>query len=354
MAPNPRPSAAPPTALSDTEQRLLERVGSCSEHDGIDELEQLEGCGCLARLATSGWLSGAGLPLAGIDDAEGARLPSGVAPVIDAHVHVFPDPLFDALWRWFEAHAWPIRYRLRTPALVAFLLERGVEQLVALTYAHKPGMARALNAYVAELALREPRVIGLGTVLPGEPEAGAIVDEAFAAGLAGLKLHCHVQCFAPDDARLAPIFERAASAGRPVVMHAGREPTSPAYACDPYALCSAERVERVLRDFPGLALVVPHLGADEFEAYARLLERYDNLWLDTTMAVADYFPIETPWDLVRVRPDRMLFGTDFPNLPYAWDRELGKVLRAGLGDEALAALLGGNAAALFGRSTAAS
>lgn len=339
----------PPT-LSDAEQRCLEQVAGCSEHDGLADLDELEGCGCLARLAAAGWLSGKPLPLAGIDDAEGARLPEGLAPVIDAHVHVFPDPLFDALWRWFEAHAWPIRYRLRTPELVAFLFERGLERVAALTYAHKPGMARALNAYVAELVRTEPRVIGLGTVLPGEPEAESIVDEAFGLGLAGLKLHCHVQCFAPDDPRLVPIFERAVSWGRPVVMHAGREPTSPAYACDPHALCSVERVERVLCDFPALQLVVPHLGADEFDGYARLLERHDNLWLDTTMAIADYFPIDTPWELVRVRPERVLFGTDFPNLPYAWDRELGRLLRAGLDDDALAALLGGNAVEVFGAS----
>jgi uncharacterized protein len=346
-----RPRVAATPRLSDAEQRCFDHVMSCREHEGVADLEELEGCGCLARLASTGWLSGTALPLAGIDDAEGAHLPDGIAPVIDAHVHVFPDPLFDALWRWFEAHAWPIRYRLRTPELVAFLLRRGIERVVALTYAHKPGMARGLNAYVAELVLREPRVIGLGTVLPGEPDVESIVDEAFASGLAGLKLHCHVQCFAPDDPRLLPIFERAASAGRPVVMHAGREPTSPAYACDPHALCSAERVERVLRDFPRLELVVPHLGADEFGAYGRLLERYDNLWLDTTMAIADYFPIETPWDLVRVRPERVLFGTDFPNLPYAWDRELTKLLSAGLDDEALAKLLGGNAAELFKSAT---
>jgi predicted TIM-barrel fold metal-dependent hydrolase len=95
---------------------------------------------------------------------------------------------------------------------------------------------------------------------------------------------------------------------------------------------------------------VPHLGCDEFDAYQRLLERHDNLWLDTTMAVAGYFPVDTPWRLLETRPERVLYGTDFPNLPYAWDRELLRIVEHRLGDEALAALLAGNARELYLRS----
>ena len=103
----------------------------------------------------------------------------------------------------------------------------------------------------------------------------------------------------------------------------------------------------MLKEPPGLKLCVPHLGADEFDAYERLLERYDNLWLDTTMAVANYFPIPLPVRLLHVRPERILYGTDFPNIPYAWDRELKQLLALKLGDEVEAGILGGNALGLF-------
>jgi predicted TIM-barrel fold metal-dependent hydrolase len=175
-----------------------------------------------------------------------------------------------------------------------------------------------------------------------------IVTEAFSLGLRGIKMHCHVQCFAPDDARLEEIYEACAAHGRPLVMHAGREPKSPAYHCDPHALCSAERVERVLLRHPKLALVVPHLGADEFDAYRRLLERHDNLWLDTTMAIAGYLPGPTGTPLVTVRPERILYGTDFPNIPYAWDREVRVLARLGLSEDDLGKVLGGNAVEVFG------
>jgi hypothetical protein len=38
--------------------------------------------------------------------------------------------MFDAIWRWFDAHAWPVRYRLHAEEVIAFLRERGVAQLL--------------------------------------------------------------------------------------------------------------------------------------------------------------------------------------------------------------------------------
>ncbi|MDQ3262444.1 MAG: amidohydrolase [Myxococcota bacterium] len=287
-------------------------------------------------------------PLPALGDAEGARLPSSLPPVIDAHVHLFPDRMFDAIWRWFEKNAWPIRYRLYSEQVMAFLFERGVQNIIALHYAHKPGMSAALNAYVADLARREPRVIGFATAFPGEDGADQILRQAFSLGLRGVKLHCHVQAFAPDDPRAEPIYRTCAEENRPLLMHAGREPSIPEYPVDPYLLCDVDRVEEVLRAYPKLRLCIPHLGANEEKGYARLLQRYDNLWLDTTMAVSGFFPTPAEAGVIRTRPDRVMYGTDFPNLPYAWDRELKQLLALGLTETQLAGVLGGNAQAFVG------
>lgn len=288
------------------------------------------------------------LPMKPLGDLEGARVPGGLPPVVDAHVHVFPDPVFDAVWRWFDENAWQVRYQLHSERALSFLFERGISRVFALHYAHRPGMARALNRHAAELCRADPRVVGFATVLPGEEGAKEILEEAFSLGLRGVKLHCHVQCFSPDAEEAQVVYEACARHGLPLVMHAGREPALPRYKCDPYLLCSAERVGRVLRDHPRLRLCVPHLGADEFDAYQRLLERHDNLWLDTTMAAAGFFPAKLPMRLLRARPDRVLYGTDFPNIPFAWDRELRALAGLGLPQADLAALLGGNALRLAG------
>jgi predicted TIM-barrel fold metal-dependent hydrolase len=283
-----------------------------------------------------------------VDDVEGARLPEGLPPVIDAHVHLFPPPLCDALWRWFDRWGWPIRYRLYADAVVRFMLDRGVEHLVALIYAHKAGIADGLNRFMAELCTRYPEVTGLATVMPNEPDAVGILERAFALGLRGVKLHCHVQCFAPDETALHDIYACCVKHDLPLVMHAGREPRSPGYACDPHVLCAAERIDRVLDDYPTLRLCVPHLGADEFDAYTKLLQRHDNLWLDTTMVMAGFFSMPDPVAMLRVRPERVLYGTDFPNIPYAWDREVNRILERELSADELDRLLGRTARELYG------
>jgi len=282
-----------------------------------------------------------------IVDVDGERVDPDLPYVVDAHVHLFPDGIFRAIWRWFDEHGWPIRYRLPTPEVIDFLLARGVGRIVALHYAHKPGVARPLNAYMAEVCRTRPRVTGLATVYPFDDDAPAILEEAFALGLAGVKLHCHVQAFAPDDPRLHAIYETCERHEKPLVVHAGREPRSDAYPRDPHELCDADRVARVLADHPRLDLCVPHLGADEFDAYTRLLERHDRLWLDTTMMLGDYFDAKPPPRILSVRPDRILYGTDFPILPYAWDHELRRIRRHDFDDATLERVLATNARALY-------
>jgi predicted TIM-barrel fold metal-dependent hydrolase len=282
-------------------------------------------------------------PLPALDDREQNHVPQTLPAVIDAHVHLFPDNLFASIWQWFEKFGWPIRYRLKSAEAIEFLLSRGVRRIVGLHYAHRPGIARELNAYMAKLCRNFTQLTGMATVFPGEDEARQILAEAFDNGLSGVKLHCHVQCFDMLGPAMHEIYRLCQEFDKPLIMHVGREPKSPAYPCDPYELCSAVRLEQVLKRYPGLRVCVPHLGADEFDDYRCLLERYDNLWLDTTMTLADYLPFANIPDLAQMRADRLIFGSDFPNLPYAWDRELQQIARLNLTPERLSRLLSQNA-----------
>jgi predicted TIM-barrel fold metal-dependent hydrolase len=267
--------------------------------------------------------------------------------IVDAHVHLFPERVFAAIWRWFDRHAWSIRYRMRAEEVIAHLTGHGISRMVGLTYSHLPGMAGELNRFMSEIARAHPEVIALGTVLPGEPEAESVVKEAFRLGLAGLKLHCHVQQFAPDDPRLDPIYALAAEAGRPIVMHSGREPCLEGYRADIHSICNVARTRRVLERHPRLKLVVPHLGADEIQDHFALLDEFPNLYLDTTMLLGGYFVPAPPLDELERRADRILYGTDFPNLPYEWDRELRWLEAQPLQTSTREAILGKNALALF-------
>jgi predicted TIM-barrel fold metal-dependent hydrolase len=290
------------------------------------------------------------IPLPAIDDREGDHVPKILPAVIDAHVHLFPDHLFASIWQWFEKFGWPIRYRFGSSEAIEFLLSRGVSRIVGLHYAHRPGIARELNSYMAKLCQSFPQLTAMATVFPGEEKAAQILAEAFDRGLSGVKLHCHVQCFDMLAAGMHEIYRLCQESDKPIIMHVGREPKSPAYSCDPYALCSADKLEKVIKTYSGLRVCVPHLGADEFDRYCWLLDNYDNLWLDTTMTLADYLPFENVPDLAKMRADRLIFGSDFPNLPYAWDRELQRIACLNLAPDRLTKLLEQNAVEFYAMS----
>jgi len=274
------------------------------------------------------------------DDPEGSIVPNGFDHVIDAHVHVFPGKIFDAIWNWFDQHAWKIRYKISTKDIFTHLLDRGVSHVIALQYAHKPGLAELLNHYMAfKINEFKGQVSGMATVFPSEPDADLILKKGFDLGLTGVKLHAHVQCFDMLAPYMEPIYQICSDDKKPMIMHVGREPKSEEYKCDPYMICNAGMLESVIKNFPDLNVCVPHLGFDETTQYRLLIEKYDNLWTDTTMVITDYFPMKETIDLSKYRLDRVMYGSDFPNIPYEWDRELKVLDQSNLNKEQLDQIL---------------
>lgn len=268
--------------------------------------------------------------------------------IVDAHVHLFPDRLIAAVRAWFDAHAWNIRYRHGAEECIAELTAGGVDRMVALPYAHKPGMAQALNAFTADLARRHPQVAPCCTVFPGEDGEERLLDEALGGGFVGVKVHSHVMKIAPDDRRLDPVWRASATHRKPVVIHCGREPALEGYGVDCHAVSGAARLQRALERHPDAIVIVPHLGADEYREFEALLDVFPNLHLDTSMAISGYFTPQPDLEMIRRHPDRILYGTDYPNLPYDWRREWDVLRALELPADVEAKVMGGNAARLFG------
>ena len=269
--------------------------------------------------------------------------------IVDAHVHLHPHRLAEAIRRWFDTHAWGIVYREDVDESVQVLRDGGVDRMVALPYVHKPGLARALNEFTLEVARRHhPRVLPCCTVFPGEEGEEQLLDEALSGTFLGVKIHSHVMKIAPDDPRLDPVWRDSARFRKPVVIHCGPEPALAGYGVDPRAVSGADRLRRALERHPDAVVIVPHLGFDHTAQFEGMLADFPNLYLDTTMVVGGYFERQPDLAILRRHPDRILYGTDFPNIPYSWDRELRAIraLRLPAGDEEK--ILAGNALRLFG------
>ncbi len=266
----------------------------------------------------------------------------------DAHVHLWPDKVLRALWRWFDAHAWEIAFRRSAEAALEALGDMGVARCASLVYAHRDGIAEGLNRYAAEMASANPMVTALGTVFPGETDADKIVKRAIDVHkLRGIKLHCHVQKMAIDHPSVMEILRVCEAMNVPAVVHCGREPASDAYGVNTHAICAAGRTERVLQQFSKLKLVVPHVGANEFDGYWKLVEQYEHLYLDTSMACAEYFAQSPLWSAVEAHADRVLYGTDFPIIPYEISRELRLIARRIVSDDAFEKIVRTNAQSLW-------
>ena len=224
-----------------------------------------------------------------INDLEGSNVPAGLPPIIDAHVHIFSRSIFSAIRKWFDKNAWQIRYQLTSSDIFQFLLSHGVKHIIALQYAHKPGIARQLNTYMAEKCGEyNNRVTGMATVFPGEKNAEKILQEAFDAGLGGLKLHAHVQCFDMNCDHMNGLYDCCQTNKKPIVMHIGREPKSTAYGCDPYQLCRAEKLEPILNDFPN----IPYAWDREIKELKMADISYDTLRKIANKNAIDFFNLK--------------------------------------------------------------
>lgn len=277
-----------------------------------------------------------------------ARL--GVGGLVDVHTHFMPKPVLDKVWAYFDSagpmlgREWPIAYRADEERRVAALRAFGVRAFTAMLYPHKPDMAEWLNSWAADFAGRYPDCLQTATFYP-EAGAARYVAAAIAGGARVFKAHVQVGDYSPLDPLLDDVWGALADAQTPVVIHCGSGPA-------PGRFTGPEPIREVLQRFPSLPLIIAHMGTPEYAEFLDLAESFDEVRLDTTMSFTDFAEQGAPYPpslLPRVAAlrEKILFGSDFPNIPYDYLHALQACERLGLGDDWLRAVVHDNAARLF-------
>lgn len=277
----------------------------------------------------------------------------GLPGLFDIHTHFLPPRVMAKVRAQFDGagpligRPWPLEYRADDEVLVDTLRSFGVRHFTALPYAHKPGMAEFLNDWAAGFADRTEGALRCGTFFP-EPEVAAYVASRLAAGIEVWKVHVQVGAFDVTDPLLDAAWGLIAEAGTPVVLHAGSGPVATAYT-------GPGPVAALLARHPSLCLVMAHAGAPEYAEFMALAERYPRVRLDTTMVFTDFFAgLGGPFPDALVPRlgdlgEKVLLGSDFPNIPYPYLTQTDALERLDLGDDWLRAVCWHNALALLPR-----
>ncbi|GAB7011922.1 amidohydrolase family protein [Halolamina salina] len=252
-----------------------------------------------------------------------------VESVVDAHVHLMPDRLMRAIRDALgDAAGWTFDHPTDLAAMTEILRDAGVEEFFALPYAHRPGMADELNEWVCETAATADHVVPFATVHAGDDDVGGIVERAVDAGARGLKFQLPVQGFAAADPRLEPAYEVAAAHDLPLLVHAG---TAPMFRDDPNV--GVDRFRSFLDSYPDLRVCAAHMGAYDVDAFCELARTNENVFLDTTFtmsAVAEEYmafdPDSVADETLIELSESIMYGSDFPNIPYPYERERAHLL----------------------------
>ena len=218
------------------------------------------------------------------------------------------------------------------------------------------------NGYQTEVVRRTPeRFVSVVHVDAADPGAEAELERLAAQGARGLRLLPGDR--SPGRDPLA-IWKRAAALGLPVTTGgSAQELAAPGF-------------EAIIRDVPGLTLIIEHLGsgnkpdgeAAPYPLRSRVydLARFPNVCMKfhglgefaaRAMPVTEPFPFVRPLPLLldmafeRFGPDRMMWGSDYP--PVSSREGYGNALRfarlhlARFGQEAIAKAFGGTAKRLY-------
>jgi predicted TIM-barrel fold metal-dependent hydrolase len=273
--------------------------------------------------------------------------------LIDAHVHPARMDTVSPAWRaWAEQFGQPGwqsvlgRDGQVIPVALDELMEaEGVDHALLLCeYSPKTTGIQPVEDLLPIVSHNPRRFAFLANVNPHlhYPVADELARQ-LGLGAVGLKVHPVHGGFSPADPMLYPAYQLCSQEGLPVVVHCGTS----SFPGSDNAMASPDLLLPVLRDFPGLTLVLAHGGRGWwYQAAASLAMLHENVWIELSglppHRLADYY---ARFELERLAR-KFIFGTDWPGVP-GIARNARALASLPLSDEVLAAVLGSNALGVY-------
>jgi predicted TIM-barrel fold metal-dependent hydrolase len=279
-------------------------------------------------------------------------------PIVDAHVHIFPDEIVEHRERFLERDTWfrelyeSPRARLATAEmLVASMDDCEVDISIACGFPWRDeGLCRYHNAYMLDSAKRFPaRIAWLAICSPTSGnDAARTLDDAFEQGASGVgELNADAQGFdLAAPAGLEAVAEICILRNKPAMFHAS-EPVGHDYPGK--GSSTPDKFLKMLSAYPDVRVVAAHWGGGLpiYELMPEVRTATVNLAYDSAASTYLYDHRIFESTVALVGEDRVLFASDFPVLRQGplLDKVKGRPWDS---PETLAKILGDNAIDVYG------
>ncbi|TAK80710.1 MAG: amidohydrolase [Betaproteobacteria bacterium] len=258
-------------------------------------------------------------------------------------------PYVEALAKYWK-HSWSSKPE---EDVIKDFTDAGVEAvMVALDLETTIKTPPVTNEYVHAMWKRHPkRIIQCWGAL--EPSKKNVLEEAKKAvkqlGFLGFHFHPIMQHFAVDDRRFYPMFELIDELKAAVMVDVGTTGMGAGMPGGHGAVIRHAHpagIDRLAADFPNLKIIMAHPGWPWVDETTAVALHKGNVYWEMSGWAPKYFPGNLKVDIRGRLQDKIMFGSDYPSMPYA--RILKEWQELGYADTAMEKIFHQNAERILG------
>lgn len=232
---------------------------------------------------------------------------------------------------------------LATGEIIEAMDRAGIRTLMLSAW-HRPGQWVISNDEVAEMTRQFPdRFVGVAAVNLEKPvEAVRELERAVKElGFKALRVVPWLWKRPPDDKFYFPLYVKCVELDIPFCTQVGHTgPLMPSETGRPVPY-----LDEVALTFPELKIVGGHIGYPWTDEMIGLAWKHENVFIDTSAYLPRYYPPQLIHYMKTYGKEKVLFGTNFPQL--SLEKCVGQVHELGLPDEPRANFLRENARRVF-------
>lgn len=230
--------------------------------------------------------------------------------IIDAHTHIYPDPVAGKAISTVIENGNGLVETFTDGTfngLLRSMNNAGIDYSIVLPVATNYEQGNGILQWIRAIAPNSRRIIFFGSVHPLDPDYRNTIQKIKADGLQGIKFHPGYQNFPADSADAFKVYEEVVKNDLVLHFHSGFDPSLP--ECD---YTSVERFANLVKHFPEAKIVLAHAGGmDEWQKVMDLLGN-KGCYFDIAWVLEKMQENETAKKLYMQNEDYFLFGTDSP------------------------------------------